>query len=262
MSDIDVSDQGTQGEQGTVPVRVYRAVAPDGSGLLWLHGGAFLAGDLDMPEADHVARRLATAGTTVISVDYRLAVNGVRYPVPLDDVLTAWEWAWGHREELGIHALAIGGASAGGNLAAAASLRLAGTDRAPALVVLAYPTLLAVQDTYPPLPQFDPALVRQMYENYTGLPAEDATADIAPALASAAELSAYPATVIVDADLDPLRVSAERFAATLSDAGRSVELITEPGSRHGFLNEPDDPACERALAWIGSHLAAAALRSR
>ena len=72
-------------------VRVYPAEHPNGSGLVWAHGGGFAAGDLDMPEADHVARELAAAGTTVFSVDYRLAVGDTRFPVPLDDVAEAWE---------------------------------------------------------------------------------------------------------------------------------------------------------------------------
>lgn len=107
-------------------VRVYPATNPNGSGLVWAHGGGFAFGDIDMPEADFVARTLAAAGTVVVSVDYRLATDGIHFPVPLDDVVAAWEWASKRRGELGIDRLAIGGASAGGNLAAAAALRLAG----------------------------------------------------------------------------------------------------------------------------------------
>jgi acetyl esterase/lipase len=161
-------------------VRVYPADASAATptpGLVWAHGGGFAGGDLDMPEADWVSRSLAERGVTVVSVDYRLAGDGCRYPVPSDDVLAAWRWTVEHVDELGIdpERLAIGGASAGANLAAGAVLRLlasggrvaaeprieamlqrsGGFDTAaslptqppalPAGVFLAYPTLLAVQ---------------------------------------------------------------------------------------------------------------------
>ena len=144
-------------------VRVYPAREPHGAGLVWAHGGAFAFGDLDMPEADWVARSLATRGTTVVSVDYRLAPtpagfrfspdgaarDGFVYPAGSDDVLAAWSWTVDNAARLRIdpERLAIGGASAGGNLAAGAVLRLlaSGAEVLPALAVLAYPTLLAVQ---------------------------------------------------------------------------------------------------------------------
>ncbi len=247
-------------------VRVYPATDPNGSGLVWAHGGGFAAGDLDMPEADHVARTLAEGGTTVISVDYRLAVGGVRFPVPLDDVVSAWEWAVNRREELGIHRLAIGGASAGGNLAAAAALRLAGGPSAPALVVLAYPTLLAVQpapdaalrralDADPVADRFGPVVVSAMYENYLGAPASTAPVEAAPGLASAAQLHDYPPTLIVNGEVDELRVSAEVFAATLAAAGREVECVVEPGTDHGFLNRPAEPGAALTLARFAERLA-------
>jgi acetyl esterase len=144
-------------------VRVYPAREPNGTGLVWAHGGGFAGGDLDMPEADWVARTLATRGTTVVSVDYRLAPTpaawaaamgtqprgGVHYPAASDDIVSAWRWTLENAARLRVDAdrLTVGGASAGGNLVTGAVLRMAssGVDRLPALVVLAYPTLLAVQ---------------------------------------------------------------------------------------------------------------------
>lgn len=247
-------------------VRIYPATEPNGSGLVWAHGGGFAAGDLDMPEADYVARTLAAAGTTVVSVDYRLAIGGVRFPVPLDDVVAAWEWAFARRAELGIRRLAIGGASAGGNLAAAAALRLAGRASAPHAVVLAYPTLLAIQpapdatlraalDADPMADRFGPDVVRAMYENYLGAAASTAPLDAAPGLATTAELMDYPPTLIVNGEVDELRVSAEVFAATLAAAGREIECLTEPGTGHGFLNRPAEPAAALVLARIAARLA-------
>ncbi|WP_243231765.1 alpha/beta hydrolase [Microbacterium sp. CIAB417] len=261
-------------------VRVYPADAPDGTGLVWAHGGAFAFGDLDMPESDWVSRRLAARGTTVVSVDYRLAPvpegfredmaarPGQHYPAGSDDMITAWRWTRDHAQEFGIvpEALAIGGTSAGGNLAAGAALRLAGSGESPALVVLAYPTLLAVQpapdaalraalDANPDADRFGPASVLSMYENYLGGPVDGAPLAAVPGLAEAADLTDFPPTLMINGDIDELRVSGELFARTLAAAGRDVDVVTEPGTQHGHLNRPDEPAATRSLERIAARLA-------
>ncbi|MGR7027663.1 alpha/beta hydrolase [Geodermatophilus sp. URMC 62] len=138
------------GPHGDVPVRVYE---PDGGGtgrpcLVWLHGGAFRLGDLDVPEADWTARQVCErAGAVVVSVDHRLAVGGVTYPVPHDDVVAAVRWVRDSAADLGIDParIAVGGASAGGNLATGAVLRLRDDDGwVPAALVPACTTLHAV----------------------------------------------------------------------------------------------------------------------
>ncbi|MDN8547839.1 alpha/beta hydrolase fold domain-containing protein [Microbacterium sp. NM3R9] len=268
-------------------VRVYPGTAstdtgPTGTGLVWMHGGGFAYGDLDMPEADAVARGLAARGTTVVSVDYRLAPipagwDGAddagpdrsehRFPAASDDVLRAWRWAGENAERLGVSRLAIGGASAGANLAAGATLRLLGSgDPAPALVVLAYPTLLAVQpapglslraalDAHPEFDRFGPDVVRAMYENYLGRPVVGAPVAAVPGLASVDELAAFPPTFIVTSEIDELSVSAEVFAATLRTARRSVDLVVEPGTDHGHLNRPELPAAAASIDRIARRLA-------
>jgi acetyl esterase len=258
-------------------VRVYpadaAAIRPT-PGLVWAHGGAFVAGDLDMPEADRLGRTLAARGVTVVSIDYRLAVDDAgRYPAGSHDVLTAWSWTLYHADELGIdpERLVIGGASAGANLATGAVLRLLGhvpdaTGPAmPAGVFLAYPTLLAAQpapgpelraalDANPAADRFGPDAVRGMYEQYLGGPVDDAPLTAAPGLAEPSDVVGFPPTIIVNGDVDELRVSGERFAATLAAAGVPVELALEPGTEHGHLNRPDEPAAsatvDRVAAWI------------
>lgn len=261
-------------------VRVYPATDPDGSGLVWAHGGAFAFGDIDMPESDWVAGELAARGTTVVSVDYRLAPvpsgfrddlearPGAHFPAASDDMLTAFRWARATAAELGIRseALALGGTSAGGNLAAGAALRLA-ADETPALVVLAYPTLLAVQpvpdaelrrklDADPDADRFGPDAVRWMYENYLGGPVEDAPIAAVPGLATASELAGFPPTLMVNGDVDELRVSGEHFAGTLAAAGREIEVLTEPGTQHGHLNRPEEAAATRTIERISARLRA------
>ena len=131
--DAATRDLTVDGPHGPVPVRVYEP-AGDGAGrpaLLWLHGGAFMFGDLDMPEADLTAREIcARAGAVVVSVDYRLAVGGVHHPVPLDDCVAAARWLRDSAADLGVDPdrIHLGGASAGGNLATATVLRLRDED--------------------------------------------------------------------------------------------------------------------------------------
>jgi acetyl esterase len=243
-------------------------------GLVWAHGGGFVAGDLDMPEADWVARSLAARGVTVVSIDYRLVADGAgRYPAGSDDVLAAWSWTLEHAGELDVDParLVIGGASAGANLVAGAVLRLLGHEppatasRLPAGVFLAYPTLLAVQpapdaalrallDANPAADRFGPANVRAMYEEYLGGPVDDAPLSAVPGRAAASDLAGFPPVLMINDESDELRVSGEVFAAALAEAGVPVELATEPGTEHGHLNRPDEPAAsasiERVVRWI------------
>ena len=82
---------------GSLRVRIYEPVGVVSAGLVWAHGGGFAAGDLDMPEADWVARQIAARGIAVVSVDYSLApsagVVGVHFPVAADEVASAFRWA-------------------------------------------------------------------------------------------------------------------------------------------------------------------------
>ena len=131
---VDVRDDSAPGPHGPVPVRIY---TPTGGGsdlpcFVWLHGGAFRMGDLDMPEADWTARQICDrAGAVVVSVDYRLCVGGVTYPVPHDDVVAAVRWVRDDAAALGVDAarISLGGASAGGNLATGAALQAARRGR-------------------------------------------------------------------------------------------------------------------------------------
>src|SRR5215203_4325521 len=101
---VDVRDDVAPGPHGRVPVRVYSPRgAADRPCLVWLHGGAFRMGDLDMPEAEWTARQVCDrADAVVVSVDYRLCVGGVTYPVPHDDAVAAVRWVRDSAAELGI----------------------------------------------------------------------------------------------------------------------------------------------------------------
>ncbi|WP_369055426.1 alpha/beta hydrolase [Kineococcus terrestris] len=271
------------GPHGPVPVRVHPG-AGDGW-LLWVHGGGFVAGDLDMHEADGVARWLAAdAGLTVVTVDHRLATRledsprwPVRWPVPSDDVLAAWDLVTTRAGGAPVH---LGGCSAGANLAAGAVLRLLERGRAvPRSLVLAYPTLHVVQP--PPgddlaaallsLPAQDgwgPEQVRGMYANLLGPAlletsgaggegAVDVPLAAVPGAARPEDVAAFPATYVLLGDVDGLRPSGEDFARTLDAAGVPVRVEVEEGTVHGHLNRPEEPSCARSLQrlsrWYAEH---------
>jgi len=270
-TDDAVSDQVLDGPHGPLRVRVYEPENPAGPGLVWVHGGGFLAGEIDMPEADWVARSFADRGIVVVSVDYALAPfpqawaaasgaperDGVHYPVASEEVEAAFRWAVD--SDLARGPWSIGGASAGGNLAAGAALRLShGAGPVPALAVLAYPTLHAVQghpdaalraalDADPDADTFGPEPVRVMYENYLGGPVESAEIYAVPGTASSAQLSRFPATIMINDEVDELRVSGEAFGASLRSAGVDLDISTEPGTRHGHLNSPEHPGATASI---------------
>jgi len=261
---INIENLAVPGPHGNVPLRIYTPNAPCGDALLWIHGGGFVKGDLDMPEADTVARELAAAGITVASVDYRLAVNGVRFPVPGDDVDAAWRWA-SAGTTLGIPAPRwhLGGASAGGNLAAAEALRARDTGLpAPASLVLAYPVLHdvlpapsaklgALLAKLPAEARFPVELCRELNLNYVGNP------DLLQhpyAFPAHGDLAGLPPTLIVNAEVDDLRPSGEDFAARLAKAGVDTAVVCAPGTWHGYLNDFSHEAAAQTVArftgWI------------
>lgn len=285
-SEVHVDDRAIEGPHGPLRVRVYRPQEPAGPGLVWLHGGGFFAGDLDMPEGDWVARELARRGITVVSVDYRLAptpeefasppekpatTEGVRYPVPVDEVVFAFRWAV--ESGLADGPWALGGASAGGNIATGSTLRLVHEGGpVPALAVLAYPTLLAVQphpdadlraalDADPDADRFGPSAVSRMYQNYLGAPLDAAPADdlpvyAVPGTATTEQLKSFPPVIMINGEIDELRVSGEAFAASLRAAGVEIDVSTEPGTGHGHLNRPEEAAASASLERFAARILA------
>lgn len=253
-----------------VPVRSYLPEAgPDGAPwatLVWAHGGSFVHGTLDWPEADWVARRFAEAGVHVYSVDYVLATETVKAPAPANDLAAALSWVAEHvvaEHETG--ALVVGGASAGAHLAVLAALAQAdraaqsttGTVRPADALVLEYPTLHRVQQhdaalaaaasNLPEQRRFRASRISDMYDFYLGdasgaaREGTDAGAVIAGELPRD-RLSLLPPTVIVNADADELRASGEQFATQLREAGVTVVESVQPGTIHGYLNRPNESA--------------------
>ena len=261
-----------------VPVRIYSAgTAASADIFVWMHGGGFTGGDLDMPESDWVCRELAErTGRTIIAVDYRLASSvGPHYPIPSDDVMAVWRAvAADPRAFTGLSTaddsaprISIGGASAGANLAAGAVFRLRDAAHpSPDSVVLVYPTLHADQGPHsaatlqalsamkPGEPRFEPAAIAAMYATYLGA---DPPFPASPAVPGPLAPTDFAPTLIVTSDIDDLRTSGELFAAALALEGREVHIVREYGTRHGHLNSPEHPAASssihRIAAWLATH---------
>lgn len=229
--------------------------------LVWAHGGSFVRGGLDMPEADWAARRFAAAGVRVYSVDYGLASDTVKAPAPANDVAAIARWV-AQTEEA---PLAIGGASAGAHLATLAAIDLAeaaanGDGEAATALLLEYPTLHRVQRPDAAIAEatagladrlrFTPDRIAQMYEAHLG---DVAGAGFDPSRLVAGEvaperLTLLPPTVIVNAELDDLRASGEQFAEQLAVAGVRVVEYTQAGVAHGYLNRPGESDAALASA--------------
>jgi acetyl esterase len=222
--------------------------------LVFLHGGGFVVGDLDTH--DEPCRVLCRhAGVHVLSIDYRLAPEHP-FPAAADDAVAALDWALDHAAELGADParVAVGGDSAGGNLAAVVSQH---ADRRPALQLLIYPA--ADMDTEHPSHGlfgegfYLTAADRDWYyaHYFSGPDVDDPRA---LPLARGA-LAGLPPAFVVTAAFDPLRDEGESYAAALREAGVPVLLRRFDGLIHGFANMTGiSPACRDALVEIAGTL--------
>ena len=251
---VTTRDMAAPGPHGPVPVRVYEppvGVVADLPCLVWLHGGGFAGGDLEMNEADWTAREVcARAGAIVVSVDYRLARGEINYPVPHDDAVAAVTWVRDCAVDLGVDParITLGGASAGGNLSAGAALKLRDRDGwMPSSLLLVYAvfhpvvpapsrSLAALLAELPSLYQEKPGNDTSFVTvNYLGGPLSSADGYAMPGLAV---LDGLCPTVLINAEYDNLRASGEAFAAQLAVAGVDVRQVLLPGMLHAFLNYP------------------------
>ncbi|MFI6376636.1 alpha/beta hydrolase [Streptomyces sp. NPDC050546] len=238
-----------------VPVRIYRPAGARAT-LVWLHGGAWVMGDLDTDR--HWAARIAAAsGAVVISVGYRLAPEH-RFPAALDDAWAVLTWAAGHAAELGIDPdrIAVGGHSCGANLAAAVALR-ARDERGPSIrfQLLNEAILDDRQQTwsarnFTDTPWNTRAVRAAALEHYLG--ATPATPYAAPS--RAADLSGLPPAYVATAEFDPNRDEGIEYALRLLQAGVPVELHQWPGTFHGSQAILSADISQRQLAELTAAL--------
>ncbi len=249
----------TDGPHGPFGVRVYEpSETEDTPGcLVWIHGGGFVIGDLET--ADSTCRVLANeAGVVVVSVDYHLAPEHP-YPAAVDDVVTALGWVVDHAEDLGIDPdrLAVGGDSAGGNLAAVACqlARAAGRPRI-AYQLLVYPAV-DLAGAHPSRREngegyflTDDTMTWFRLQYLGGR--DPSTPRVSPLLAS--DHSRLPPAMVVTAEFDPLRDEGLAYADALEAAGVPVERVHFEGQIHGFFDFDFLPECAVARSRAASAL--------
>ncbi|SEQ97454.1 alpha/beta hydrolase [Actinokineospora terrae] len=239
-----------------IPVRIYRPTeeAEPSPVLVYFFGGGWTLGTIDT--ADAICRRMTNAaGCVTVAVGYRLAPEH-RFPAAVHDCHAATEWV---SQQDWAGPIAVGGDSAGGNLAAAVTLlaRDNGPDLAHQLLV--YPNTDHGADT-PSLREntdrylFNRHSVAWYWDNYLATPDDGADPLASPLRAT--DHSGLPPATIITAGYDPLRDEGEAYARALSEAGVPTELTRFPGMAHGFFTMFGVlPAAAQAVA-----LAAARLR--
>jgi acetyl esterase len=265
-----IADRTLPGPAGDIPIRIYRPIekpqaagdstipdaGPDvgaaaepghgGSGpapcLIWFHGGGWVIGDLET--ADGTARSLANgAGVVVVSVDYRLGPEH-RFPAAFEDALAAVRWVATNGPELGIDPdrLAVGGDSAGGNLATLACIHLRDTGPPIRFQLLFCP----LTDAHFGFPSIDENAEGYMLtkdillwfrRNYLGDGDRD-DLKVSPVWVPDGMLVDLPEALIITAEHDPLRDEAEAYAQRLKSANVQVTLTRYDGMIHNFMTFP------------------------
>jgi acetyl esterase len=238
---LAVRDLQVDGAAGRLWARHY---TPMGHGLarpapllVWFHGGGFVVGDLD--GADQPCRMLCRyADLHVLSVEYRLAPEHP-FPAAVDDAMAAFEWALDHAAELGADPtrVAVGGDSAGGNLAAVVAQQ-ARQRRPPAAQLLVYPAT-DLAHRLPSVDQFADGYFLTdaditWYRDVYAADADRTDPRMSPLLAD--DLAGLPPALVVTAAFDVLRDHGEQYAVAMQQAGNAVVLRRVPRLIHGFLN--------------------------
>jgi acetyl esterase len=236
---------------GGVPLRLYRPAWPaDGKTLpvlVYYHGGGWTIGDLDTH--DVLCRQLCQrAGLAVVSVDYGLGPER-RFPGAVDDCLAATRWVQMQAASMGLDAtrMAVGGDSAGGNLAAVVAIALrdavsvSGGDAGhPPLAyqLLIYPAtdMRAVAPSHTTNGQgylLTSDSIAYYRSQYIADPAQWSDWRASPLLA--ADLSRLPPALVLTAGYDPLRDEGRQYADALSEAGNAVQYVCFERQVHGFI---------------------------
>jgi acetyl esterase len=246
-----VEDRLIPGPGGGLPVRLYW---PENTGILpafvYFHGGGWVVGSVDTH--DHVCRAIAKqAGCLVVSVEYRRAPE-FRFPAAAEDAYAATAWVASNAASLGADParVAVGGDSAGGNLATVVCL-MAREKGGPRLVyqVLWYPVTDFNFDTPSYLENAEGLqLWREdmiwFWRHYLGDPAIADDPLASPLRAK--DLRGLPPALVITAEYDPLRDEGEAYAARLREADVRVEMLRYEGMIHGFISRA-------ALLDLGKH---------
>ena len=232
------------GPHGPISLRLYSPVQPAAPDkppgvLVFFHGGGHVIGDLDTH--DTLCRQLANgAGCAVLAVDYRLAPEH-RFPCAVDDAIAATRWCQTNAAALGLdpQRVAVGGDSAGGNLAAVVALALRDAGDPPlCFQLLIYPvtTMLFDSDSHTRNAQgylLTRDTMAYFHDHYIDMPAHDHDWRASPGLHP--DLCRLPPAFVLTAGFDPLRDDGVAYAQALNLAGTPATLISFERQIHGFI---------------------------
>ena len=235
----EVRDRVVPGPHGEFPVRVF---TPEGTGpfpvYVHFHGGGWWMGNIAMTEGEcrHVVRDV---GCVVVSVDYHLAPEH-KFPIPAEDCYAATTWVGEHAAELAVdpERVAVGGGSAGGNLAAAVALMARDRDGPKLLLqVLDVPVTDSRMNT-PSMEEnaqgylLTKEWLKQAWDLYLRGPDDARNPYASPAFAE--DLSGLPPALVLTAEYDPLRDEGEEYGRRLQAAGVPATVSRYDGMIHGF----------------------------
>jgi len=236
------SDAAVPGPAGDIPVRIYKPVAAGGEALpclIYYHGGGFVIGDLETH--DKLCRMLANeSDCVVVAVDYRLAPEH-KFPAAVEDAYAAARYVEENAEEFGVdpNRLAVGGDSAGGNLAAVVAL-MAKEKGAPTLrfQLLIYPTVSGNEETPSVRENGEGYLLEKrtmdwFFAQYTDSPGQKDDPRLAPLRAG--DLEGLPPAFVITAGYDPLRDEGLQYADKLRAAGVKTDYKNYDSMVHGFF---------------------------
>ncbi len=233
------------GPAGPLPSRLYvpPLPAPEAAAplLVYYHGGGWVIGDLDMYE-DPCRLLAAAAGCKVLSVGYRLAPEHP-FPAPLEDAFAAFSWAEANADALGIDPkrIAVGGDSAGGNMAAVVShMALESGGPQPAMQLLIYPVTDSAEDTRSRKLFSDGYILTKAdmdkFEAAYLPPGADAS-DQRISVLQCPDLRGLPTAYVATAGFDPLRDEGEAYGLRMRDCGVRVAIRRHSGLIHTFVNQ-------------------------
>lgn len=230
-------------QAGTIPLRLYRPAGSQAAAMLpvlvYYHGGGWVIGDLDTH--DVLCRQLAnSSGCAVVAVDYRMGPEH-RFPAAVDDVLAATRWVRANAASLGVDAdrLAVGGDSAGGNLAAVVAIAARDAGDLPiAFQLLIYPATDMRRGHASHVTNGDGYVLTKdtiayFHDHYINEPAHDLDWRASPLLQ--ADLKGLPPSLLITAGYDPLRDEGLDYARALTEAGNRVSYVCFERQIHGFI---------------------------
>lgn len=260
--DIDVRDFQIPGPHGEIPVRFYepQGLAKPSGLLVYYHGGGWVIGDLDTHDG-HCRRMARWAGVRVLAVDYRLAPEHP-FPKGHDDALAAARWAFDHCVEIGVDPkrIAVGGDSAGGNLAASVALALKDDPaRRLAFQLLLYPATTAEWTTDSRKTLDGPVLsfeAMRWFEKNLAAAGHAEEHRLSPL--GAADVAGVAPALVVTAGHDCLKDEGFAYAEKLNAAGVKAAHVEYPALPHDFYIMADiSPAVLEAAKETAAALKAA-----